>query len=89
MVVHFRIMTRQSITFSKGNSDWLDEKANLIDYGSRSEFINALVRRERSRQKQLSWLSEELEKGYNSPMVGSTTVEEIKASVLNERKRAG
>ena len=82
-------MTRQSITFSKGNSEWMADEDNLRDFASKSDFINSLVRRERERQRQLDWLNAELEKGYNSPLVGTTSLEEIKASVLGERKLAG
>lgn len=62
------------------------DEANLVDYASKSEFINELIRRERERQRQLSWLNAELEKGYSAPLVGATSLQDIKSSVLGEKK---
>lgn len=61
--------TRKSITFSKGNAEWLADEANLRDYGSQTELMNELVRRERERQARDAWLSYELDKGYRSGRV--------------------
>ena len=79
--------TRKSITFSKGNAEWLADEANLRDYGSQSDLINALVRQERERQARRNWLDQALWDGYNSGRAGKPSIEEVLSRAEARRKK--
>jgi antitoxin ParD1/3/4 len=46
-------MTRQSISFSKPNDEWLKAQINSEGYYSISELVNDLIRQARKQQGQL------------------------------------
>ena len=49
-------MTRQSITLTKSNDEWLKAQLDKEEYSSKSELINDLIRRERSQQEEINWI---------------------------------
>lgn len=55
-------MTRQSISFSKQNNNWLNSQIENNEYSSKSEIINDLVRQARKQQLQIDWIKIKLEK---------------------------
>ena len=59
-------MTRQSITFTKPNDDWLKNQVDKKEYSSKSELVNDLIRQARSQQVQIDWIKTKLEKAEKS-----------------------
>ena len=58
-------MTRQSISFTQPNADWLKAQLDNEEYSSKSEIVNDLIRQARKRQRQIDWISTKLEKAEN------------------------
>ena len=81
-------MTRQSISFTNPNSEWLKLKVEVEgEYKSNSELVNALVRKERAReQAELDGVRAALILGEQSG-VSPQTPDQIMQAVI-ERKRA-
>ncbi len=59
-------MTRQSISFTQPNDEWLKNQVDSKEYSSKSELINDLVRQARKQQRQIDWISSKLESAENS-----------------------
>ena len=59
-------MTRQSISFTKPNDDWLKNQVDKKEYSSKSELVNDLIRQARSQQVQIDWIKTKLEKSEES-----------------------
>lgn len=59
-------MTRQSISFTQPNDEWLKTQVDSKEYSSKSELINDLVRQARKQQRQIDWISAKLESAENS-----------------------
>ncbi len=58
-------MTRQSISFTQPNDEWLKTQVDTKEYSSKSELINDLVRQARKQQHQIDWISSKLERVEN------------------------
>ncbi len=74
-------MTRQSISFTEPNDEWLKLQVESKEYSSKSELINDLVRQARNQQHQVDWIRARLEKAEKS---GFTT--DSKEQILLESK---
>lgn len=59
-------MTRQSISFTEPNDEWLRTQVESKEYSSKSELVNDLVRQARKQQRQIDWLRTKLENAANS-----------------------
>lgn len=59
-------MTRQSISFTKPNDEWLKTQLDNNEYSSKSELVNDLIRQARKQQVQIDWIRAKLEKAENS-----------------------
>ncbi|RPH25583.1 MAG: CopG family transcriptional regulator [Bacteroidales bacterium] len=59
-------MTRQSISFTQPNDEWLKIQVDSKEYSSKSELVNDLVRQARKQQRQIDWISSKLENAENS-----------------------
>ena len=81
-------MTRQSISLTKPNDEWLKERLNQEEYSSKSELINDLIRKEREKQKQIEWLRTQLLEGEQSGIT-KLTRDEILAQSKEELRRNG
>jgi antitoxin ParD1/3/4 len=64
--IKINIMTRQSISFTQPNDEWLKTQVDSKEYSSKSELINDLVRQARKQQRQIDWISSKLESAENS-----------------------
>ena len=79
-------MTRQSISFTEPNDDWLKAQIENKEYSSKSELVNDLIRQARKQQAQIDWISSKLETAEKSGFT-SDSKEQILAqskSQLNE-----
>jgi len=59
-------MTRQSISFTKPNDEWIKTQVDSNEYSSKSELINDLIRQARNQQAQIDWVRAKLEKAESS-----------------------
>ena len=78
-------MTRQSISFTQPNDEWLKSQVDNHEYSSKSELVNDLIRQARKQQRQIDWISSKIEKAEKSGFT-SDTKEQILAqskSLLN------
>ena len=60
------MMTRQSISLTKPNDEWLKAQVDNKEYSSKSELVNDLIRQARKQQIQIDWIKAKLEKAENS-----------------------
>ena len=74
-------MTRQSISLTEPNDDWLKNKIDSQEYSSKSELVNDLIRQARQQQAKIDWLQAKLEKAEKS---GFTT--DSQADILKQAK---
>ncbi len=65
-------MTRQSITFSKPNDEWLKTQVESEEYSSKSELVNDLIRQARKQHAQIDWIRAKLEKSERSGFTSDT-----------------
>lgn len=59
-------MTRQSISFTQPNDEWLKIQVESKEYSTKSELVNDLVRQARKQQRQIDWISSKLESAENT-----------------------
>jgi antitoxin ParD1/3/4 len=59
-------MSRQSISFTKPNDEWLKAQVDQEEYSSKSELVNDLIRQARKQQVQIDWIRAKLEKAEDS-----------------------
>ena len=59
-------MSRQSISFTEPNDEWLKAQVNRKEYSSKSELVNDLIRQARKQQIEIDWVRTKLEKAENS-----------------------
>jgi len=75
-------MSRQSISFTEPNDEWLKAQVNGKEYSSKSELVNDLIRQARKQQVDIDWIRTKLEKAENS---GFTS--ESKNEILAQSKK--
>ncbi len=80
-------MTRQSISFTKPNDEWLKAQINNEEYTSKSELINDLIRQARKQQVQVDFIRAKLDKSESSGFTDNTKEQILKQSKssLNEQ----
>jgi len=71
-------MSRQSITFTKPNDEWLKTQVDSQEYSSKSEVVNDLIRQARKQHVELDWIRAKLEKAEQSGFTNETKAQ-IKA----------
>ncbi|ALO14100.1 putative addiction module antidote protein, family [Salinivirga cyanobacteriivorans] len=76
-------MSRQSISFTQPNDDWLKAQVESQEYSSKSELINDLIRQARKQQRQIDWIKSKLERAENSGFT-SDSKEQILAQSKNQ-----
>ncbi|TXE07940.1 CopG family transcriptional regulator [Gelidibacter salicanalis] len=59
-------MSRQSISFTKPNDEWLKNQVDNKEYTSKSELVNDLIRQARKQQVEIDWIRTKLDKAENS-----------------------
>ncbi|WP_276167648.1 ribbon-helix-helix domain-containing protein [Zobellia alginiliquefaciens] len=59
-------MTRQSISFTQPNDEWLKSQVDTQEYSSKSELVNDLIRQARKQQIEIDWIKAKLDKAENS-----------------------
>ena len=74
-------MTRQSISFTKPNDEWLKNQVDKGEYSSKSELVNDLIRQTRKQQLEIDWIRAKLEKAEKSGFTSDS-----KADILAQSK---
>ncbi|WP_055448190.1 ribbon-helix-helix domain-containing protein [Lacinutrix mariniflava] len=59
-------MSRQSISFTEPNDEWLKAQVNKNEYSSKSELVNDLIRQARKQQIEIDWVRAKLDKAEKS-----------------------
>lgn len=59
-------MTRQSISFTKPNDEWLKNQIENKEYTSKSELVNDLIRQARKQQVEIDWVRAKLDRAERS-----------------------
>ena len=78
-------MSRQSISFTSPNSEWLNKKVNVEhEYKSNSEAVNDLIRKAREVEAIRARLIKAEQSGFTE-----MTREEIRAEIREELRRNG
>lgn len=73
-------MTRQSISISKPNDEWLKAQIENEEYSSKSELVNDLIRQARKQDAQIDWIRAKLEKSEKSGFTSDTKEQILKQS---------
>jgi len=73
-------MSRQSISLTKPNDEWLKSQIENNEYNSKSELINDLIRQARGQQKQIDWIQLKLESAEKSGFTDDRKDEILKIS---------
>jgi antitoxin ParD1/3/4 len=82
-------MTRQSITLTMPNDDWLKKQIQSNEFASKSEVVNDLIRKARAKQGEIDLIRSKLLKSENSGFTNDTSKEilkEFKDELNNEGK---
>jgi len=61
-----KYMSRQSISFTPPNNEWLNNQVANQEYASKSELVNDLIRQARKQQAQIDWIQAKLEHAENN-----------------------
>jgi antitoxin ParD1/3/4 len=80
--IKLTIMSRQSISFTKPNEEWLKAQVEAQEYSSKSELVNDLIRQARKQQAKIDWVAAKLERAEKS---GFT--KDSKEQILAESKK--
>ena len=59
-------MSRQSISLTEPNDEWLKAQINNKEYASKSELVNDLIRQARNQHQQIDLIKLKLEKSEQS-----------------------
>ena len=80
------IMTRQSISFTNPNDEWLKTQVDNKEYSSKSELVNDLIRQARKQHIQIDWIRTKLEQAENSGFTNDSKEQILKQSksLLND-----
>ena len=74
-------MSRQSISFTEPNDEWLKSQVDSKEYSSKSELVNDLVRQARKQQKQIDWIKAKLDRAEERGFISDS-----KEQILLESK---
>ncbi len=81
-------MTRQSISFTTPNDDWLKAQVASEEYTSKSDVINDLIRKARAHQNEIEFIRTKLIKSEQSGFTDLTR-DEILAKSKEELRHNG
>ncbi|KAA3624633.1 MAG: CopG family transcriptional regulator [Flavobacterium sp.] len=73
-------MSRQSISFTEPNDQWLKSQVEQKEYSSKSELVNDLIRQARKQQVQIDWVRAKLERAEKSGFTDDTKEQILKQS---------
>ncbi|WP_026777681.1 type II toxin-antitoxin system ParD family antitoxin [Polaribacter sp. Hel_I_88] len=74
-------MSRQSISFTQPNDEWLKSQVDSNEYSSKSELVNDLIRQARKQQTEIDWIRSKIEAAEKSGFTNQS-----KEEILAESK---
>jgi len=81
-------MTRQSISFTTPNNNWLKTQVESEEYTSKSDVVNDLIRKARAQQNEIDFIRAKLIKAEKSGFTDQTR-DEILAKSKEELRHNG
>lgn len=72
-------MTRQSISLTSLNEEWLKNQVSLNEYSSKSEAVNYLIKQARSQEEYYEFVRNKIANGENSGLAKKQSREEMLA----------
>ena len=81
-------MTRQSISLTTPNNDWLNAQVASEEFTSKSDVVNDLIRKARAQQTEIDFIREKLIKAEQSGFTNLTR-DEILAQSKEELRHKG
>jgi len=75
-------MSRQSISFTEPNEEWLKTQVETKEYSSKSELVNDLIRQARKQQAKIDWIAAKLERAEKTGFTSDS-----KEQILAESKK--
>jgi antitoxin ParD1/3/4 len=81
-------MTRQSISFTTPNDNWLKAQVESEEYTSKSDVVNDLIRKARARQSEIEWIRAKLIRAEQSGFTDKTK-DEILTDIKDKARRDG
>ena len=72
-------MTRQSISLTAPNDEWLKNQVDTEEFSSKSEAINYLIKQARSQEEYYEFVRAKIDKGEKSGFAEKQTREEMLA----------
>jgi len=81
-------MTRQSITLTMPNDDWLKNQLRSKEYSSKSEVVNDLIRKARAKQGKIEFIRAKLIESEDSGFTSQSS-EEILTEFKDELRQDG
>ena len=75
-------MSRQSISFTEPNEEWLKAQVEAQEYSSKSELVNDLIRQARNQQAKIDWIAAKLERAEKGGFTNDS-----KEQILAESKK--
>ena len=81
-------MTRQSISFTTPNNNWLNTQVESEEYTSKSDVVNDLIRKARAQQNEIDFIRAKLIKAEQSGFTDQTC-DEILAKSKEELRHNG
>ncbi len=72
-------MTRQSISLTSLNEEWLKNQVSLNEYSSKSEAVNYLIKQARSQEEYYEFVRNKITNGENSGLAKKQSREEMLA----------
>lgn len=82
-------MTRQSISFTEPNAEWLAAQIESKEYSSKSEIVNDLIRQARRHEEEIELIRAELVKGEESGFLEEVDAIKILEKSKKELRRNG
>jgi antitoxin ParD1/3/4 len=79
-------MPRQSISFTPPNDEWLKAQVESEEFTSKSDVVNDLIRKARSKQEGIEAIRAALIEGENSGISNRTTDDIMNAVIERKRK---
>lgn len=76
-------MSRQSISFTETNDEWLKAQVASKEYSSKSEVVNDLIRQARNQRAEIDYIRMKLERAEKSGL-SDRTPEEIRENIRKE-----
>ncbi len=74
-------MSRQSISFTEPNDEWLKNQVNSKEYSSKSEVVNDLIRQARRKNQEIDFIRSKIEQSEKSEFITDS-----KEDILKEAK---